>query len=54
MIRFCGRRQPQIPASLLLWALLIGQILRQYGVMPLKRWRTLERAKKSFLFGFVL
>ena len=24
-----GRRQPQIPAELLLWALLVGQILRQ-------------------------
>jgi hypothetical protein len=26
-----GRRQPQIPAKLLLWALLVGQILRQYS-----------------------
>jgi hypothetical protein len=26
-----GRRQPQIPASLLLWALLVGQILRQHS-----------------------
>jgi len=24
-----GRRQPQIPAKLLLWALLVGQVLRQ-------------------------
>ncbi len=26
-----GRRQPQIPAPALLWALLVGQILRQYS-----------------------
>ncbi len=26
-----GRRQPQIPAQALLWALLVGQILRQYS-----------------------
>jgi hypothetical protein len=26
-----GRPQPQIPAQLLLWALLVGQILRQYS-----------------------
>ena len=26
-----GRPQPQIPAKLLLWALLVGQILRQYS-----------------------
>ena len=26
-----GRRQPQLPAQLLLWALLVGQILRQHS-----------------------
>jgi hypothetical protein len=26
-----GRQQPQIPAQLLLWALLLGQVLRQYS-----------------------
>jgi hypothetical protein len=26
-----GRPQPQIPAQLLLWALLVGQILRQHS-----------------------
>jgi hypothetical protein len=26
-----GRRQPQIPAQLLLWGLLVGQVLRQYS-----------------------
>jgi len=31
-----GRRQPQIPAQLLLWALLVGQILRQYSFHALE------------------
>jgi len=31
-----GRPQPQIPAKLLLWALLIGQVLRQYSFHALE------------------
>lgn len=31
-----GRPQPQIPAQLLLWALLVGQILRQYSFHALE------------------
>jgi hypothetical protein len=31
-----GRRQPQIPAQRLLWALLIGQLLRQYSFHALE------------------
>ena len=31
-----GRRQPQIPAQLLLWGLLVGQILRQFSFHALE------------------
>lgn len=31
-----GRPQPQIPAKLLLWALLVGQVLRQYSFHALE------------------
>jgi hypothetical protein len=40
-----GRPQPQIPAKLLLWALLVGQILRHYSFYALKRWCALPHAE---------
>lgn len=33
-----GRRQPQIPAQVLIWALLLGQLLRQFSFLALEAW----------------
>ena len=49
-----GRRQPQIPAGALLWALLIGQVLREWsfhGVEALVRSRARRALRVSRRFG---
>jgi len=48
-----GRPQPQIPAKLLLWALLVGQILRQYSFHAVEALgRSRARRNLSFSASF--